>query len=120
MAERILEVAERHSRLAASASTSHASVHPTIQEQQLYPCHIQSVQELVPHDTPARRAFCQCILQQSAEDLTFTAKVTGLLTDESYFTRAGTTDTRKEHVWSEENPHAIRYHRQQRQISIKL
>jgi hypothetical protein len=32
------------------------------------------VEELVPHDAPARRAFRQWIFQQSAEDPTFTAK----------------------------------------------
>lgn len=30
-----------------------------LQEQQLYPSHIHSVQELVPHDVPARCSFCQ-------------------------------------------------------------
>jgi hypothetical protein len=46
----------------------------TLQEQQLYPYHIQSVQELEPHDAPARTVFCQLILQQLAEDPMFTAK----------------------------------------------
>lgn len=59
---------------AASTGTSHASVHHALQEHQLYPYHIQSMQELVLQDAPARRAFCQWILQHSAKDPTFIAK----------------------------------------------
>jgi hypothetical protein len=70
-------------------NTSHTSAYRTLQEQQLYPYHILSVQVLVPHDAPARRAFCQWILQQSAEGTTFTEKVS--FTDESCFTRTGIT-----------------------------
>jgi hypothetical protein len=39
-------------------------------------------------------------VQQSAEDPTFT--------NESRFTRAGISNTQREHVWSDENAHAIR------------
>jgi hypothetical protein len=69
----------------ARASTSQASVHRTLQEQQLYPHHNQPVQEFVPHDAPTRRAFCELVLLQSAEDSAFTANVSFM--DESYFTR---------------------------------
>jgi hypothetical protein len=40
-------------RLAAITGTSQASVHHT-QQEQFHPNHIHSVQELAPHDAPAR------------------------------------------------------------------
>jgi hypothetical protein len=80
-------------------------VHHTLQEQQLYSYQIQSVQELVPHDAAARRAFCQLILQQLVRDPMFPAEV--LFTDELCFPRTGITTIHREHVSSDENPHAI-------------
>jgi hypothetical protein len=90
----ILEVFERQPTmstgcLAARTGTSDASVQRTLHEQQLHPYHIQPVQELVPHDAPARRQICQWSLEQSTEEPTFTAKA--LFMDESWFSRAGIT-----------------------------
>jgi hypothetical protein len=95
-------------RFAAPTGNTLASVHHTSQEKRLYPNRFQSVQELVAHDEPARRPFCQWILQQSAEDLTFAAKV--LFKDESCFTRTGITKSHKEYVRSDENPCENRSH----------
>jgi hypothetical protein len=80
MEEQILEAAERQPtinirHLAAHTGTSHAFVHHKLQEQQLYPYHIRSVQELVQYTAPARHAFCQWILQQFAEDPMFVSKL---------------------------------------------
>jgi hypothetical protein len=93
----------------ARTGNSHASVYRALQEEQSYPYPIQTVQELVPHDAPARRAFCQWTFQQSAEEPTRTAKV--LVTDKSCFNRAEITNIHNEYVWSGGNPHEIRsYH----------
>jgi hypothetical protein len=57
----ILEV-RRHTTISTKCLAAHtlafSSVHCTLQEQQLYPYHVQSVQELVPYDAPAKT----CIL----------------------------------------------------------
>jgi hypothetical protein len=63
---------------------------------------------------PARRAFSERILQRSADDSTFTAKV--LFPDEPCFTKTGITNINTEHVWSHDNPHVIPSHCQQRQL----
>jgi hypothetical protein len=57
-------------------------------------------------------------MQQSAKDPTFTAK--GSFADKPYFIRAGITNIHNEHLWSDENPHAIRFHHQQRHFSVNL
>jgi hypothetical protein len=54
--------------LAAWKSTSYASVHHTLQEQQLYPYLMLSEQELITPDAPARCAFCQWTSQYLTED----------------------------------------------------
>jgi hypothetical protein len=60
--DQIFEVFERQPtistrRTAAHEDTSYPSAHVKLQEQQSYLYHIRSVQVLVPHDTPARRAL---------------------------------------------------------------
>jgi hypothetical protein len=118
----ILEVTERHPAistrsLAAWTGASHV-IRRTLQEQQLYAYYVQSVEEIISHDAPARCAFCQFILQQLARDRSFTTEV--LFTDESCLTRTGITDSHNEHVSSDENPDAIWSHHQQRQFYINL
>jgi hypothetical protein len=105
-------------RLAARTGASQASVHRTLQEQQLYPYCIQSIQESMPHDASPTSAFCRRILQQSAEDSTCTEEVS--LAEESCFTKIGITSIHNEHVRSDENYHTIRSYHQQRQFSKNL
>jgi hypothetical protein len=69
MEEQILEVIERQPAIRVrclldGTSTSHASVHATLKEQQFHPYHIQSMKELEPHNAPERRAFNKYILQK--------------------------------------------------------
>jgi hypothetical protein len=95
-------------RLVVREDTSQAAVLCTLREQQLCACHIQSLQELTAHDTPARYNLSYLFLQQSPEDLTCTAKV--LLAEETHFTTIGITRIYRLYVWSDKNPHAIRSH----------
>jgi hypothetical protein len=74
----------------SSPGVSHSFIHCTLQEQQLYPYNIQCVQELEPHDKPARSAVYQWILQQLTEDPTFTAKF--LFMDEQCLTMSWITN----------------------------
>jgi hypothetical protein len=86
-------------RLASGTGTSHTSLQHTLQEWQLYPCHIQTVQELVPHDEPARCAFCQwiCNSQLKVLCLQFTDWINHAL--------LGPRSSFKTDVWSDETPH---------------
>jgi hypothetical protein len=88
MEEQLFEVAERQSTTSTGdfaaftrKCNSHASAHCTLQEQRLYPYHVQPVQEC--HTMHSQDMHCQWILQQSTEDPTFTAKV--IFTDESFY-----------------------------------
>jgi hypothetical protein len=49
----------------------YASAHRALQEQQLYPYHIEIMQETLWHDASARRAVCQGILYQTFEASVF-------------------------------------------------
>jgi hypothetical protein len=60
-------------------------------------------------------AFCQHTLQQLADTPIFRTKV--LFTDELCFTRTG-INICNEHVWLDENPHAIKSLHHQGQFSI--
>jgi hypothetical protein len=57
-------------------------------------------------------------LQQSAKDPTFTAK--GSFAAKPYFIGTEITNIHNEHLWSDENSHAIRFHHQQQQYSVNL
>jgi hypothetical protein len=99
-------------------------VHFTLQ-QQLYLYQIQTLHELVAHNTLARRAFCHWILQQLASETTLTAKI--LLTDKLCFTRAGIINIHNEHIWSDQNSQVIlshhhhhHHHHHQQHFSINL
>jgi hypothetical protein len=89
---------------AARTGISHASVHRKLQEQQLYRCHVQTLQELVPHDAPARREFSNGFYDTQRSHVT----ARGLFPDELRFTRTGITNIHNGRMWSGENPHAIR------------
>jgi hypothetical protein len=109
--KRILEVIERQPtvstrRLASRTCISVPSVRCELQEDQLHIYHIESMQELVPHDASARYAFCKLIFQRSAKDPSFTEKRS--FTSELCFTRTGITNIHNEHVLSDENSYAIR------------
>ncbi|KAF2901301.1 hypothetical protein ILUMI_04879 [Ignelater luminosus] len=77
-------------------------VHKVIKEQLLRPYHIQSVQELLSIDPDACLTFCQII----PKDINFHNKT--LFTDEACFTRKGIINVHNEHVYADENQHAIR------------
>lgn len=67
-------------------------------------------------DASARRAYFQWVMQQSAENTTFTAKVQ--FTYKPCFTRTGVTRIHNEYAWLDENVLEIRSHLQKRQFFI--
>jgi hypothetical protein len=108
--QQVLQVVEREPTLStrllvARVGTSHASGDRTLREEQLYHYHIQSVQELVPHDAPARRVF-----SQRSESFFFRILLN----------RTGITNIHNHHAWSDQNPQAIRFHHQRRELSVNL
>ncbi|KAJ8940238.1 hypothetical protein NQ318_016694, partial [Aromia moschata] len=74
--------------------------------------------QLLPHDLAARLQLSQIIQQYRADDMDFHKKI--LFTDESCFTRRGITNLHNEHVYADENPHAIRAKSSQREFSINV
>ncbi|KAJ8957270.1 hypothetical protein NQ318_007834 [Aromia moschata] len=54
---------------------SKSTINRVFTEQLIRPCHIQPVQELLPHDLPARLQFSQIIQQYRADDMDFHKKI---------------------------------------------
>ncbi|KAJ8951360.1 hypothetical protein NQ318_009296 [Aromia moschata] len=74
--------------------------------------------QLLPHNLTARLQFSQIIQQYRADHMDFHKKI--LFTDESCFTRYGITNLHNQHVYADENPHAIRAKSFQREFNINV
>lgn len=105
-------------QLAQQLSLSYSTIWKVLREQQLYPYHLQCVQALTPMDYPARIAFCQWFLEKCAAKPNFCAFV--IFTDEAQFTRDGINNIHNQHVWGNENPHAIIQSRHQQRFSLNI
>jgi hypothetical protein len=121
--EAILDIAEENSGVSTRQLTSQAGISRdvvmrTLQEQLLYPYHIQRVQALVPEDYPKRTEFCQWFQHQQDRNELFSRNI--LACDESLFTRDGIMNYHNAHVWADANPHVIRQGRFQSRFSINL
>ncbi|CAH1987749.1 unnamed protein product [Acanthoscelides obtectus] len=92
--------------VAREVQVSKTKVWQTLRDEGLYPFHVQRVQALQPDDFPARVRFCQWLLHQHDNNPDFLKCI--LVTDESTFTRNGVNNFRNTHVWSVENPQAVR------------
>ncbi|KAJ8936920.1 hypothetical protein NQ318_012541 [Aromia moschata] len=97
---------------------SKSTINRVLTEQLICPFHIQTVQELLPHDLAARLQFSHIIQQYRADDMDFHKKI--LFTDESCFTRRGIANLHNQHVYADENPHAIRAKSFQREFNINV
>lgn len=105
-------------RLSAATLLSRASIHRTIQKENLYPYHFTPVQSLIPVDYPARLQFSRFLLNKHNDDPTFLKKI--LFTDEATFTRRGIFNWRNSHSWELENPHLPRVTHFQHEFSINV
>lgn len=119
----ILEIVEEEPnissrRLALRVGVSASTVWRTLHEQGLHPYHVQRVQALQPGDPIRRIAFCQWFLQKLEQEPNFLNNL--LMTDEAGFTREGIFNSRNTHVWSDENPHAIRERGFQQHFSLNV
>lgn len=105
-------------KIASNLNVSHQTVWRILKEQQLYPYHIQRVQALLPRDFPDRVGFCQWYLQKVAENPNFDKQI--LFTDEANFSRNSIQNFHNNHLWAEENPHAVTETHFQHQFSVNV
>lgn len=84
----------------------------------LYPYHIQRVQALLPRDFPLRIAFSRWYLQKVAQNPLFESQI--LFTDEANFSRNAIQNFHNNHIWADENPHAITESHFQEQFSLNV
>lgn len=80
--------------------------------------HLQYVQGLHPGDEERRVNFCRWVLNSIENNRDFLSNI--LWTDESCFTRRGIVNFHNQHVWSQENPHALRPRNFQREFSVNV
>lgn len=105
-------------RLSLQLEVSPFVVWNTLHEQGLYPYHLQQVQTLKEDDFPRRRAFCNWVLQKNVDDPNFIHNL--MCTDEATFTKDGIFNMHNTHVWSDENPHAVREMHSQNRFSLNV
>lgn len=82
------------------------------------PFHFQPVQNLLPTDAAKRILFCNWILDNCRENPNFPKQI--LWTDEASFTRRGVFNHHNLHIWSQENPRAIRPQNFQHEFSLNI
>lgn len=92
-------------------------VSQVILEADLYPFHLQTVQELRPQDFRARRQFCRWLIRKIEEDPNFLRRT--VWTDEGRIERLGLYNSHNQHIYAVENPHARIVHHHQVCFSIE-
>lgn len=105
-------------KLSAQFNLSKTNVHNILQEQLLYPFHIQKVHAMDVEDYPARLAYARWFLDTQRNDNAFVGKV--LFTDEAGFTRDGVINSHNLHLWADENPHGIVETKNQRRFCVNV
>lgn len=96
---------------------SHMAVWNMIHRNGLYPYHLQRVQALTDGDFVRRLEFCHWYQNQNQHgDLA--ARI--IFTDESQFTRDGINNFHNQHIYSADNPHAIRETNFQERFSLNV
>lgn len=92
--------------VARDLGTYHLRVWKILKEDGQHTYHYQRVQSHMPSDYEPRRIYCSWVLNKIQEDPDFLRNV--LFTDECSFERTGVFNSRNEHVWALENPHAMK------------
>jgi len=121
--EQVLNLVEEHPEISIRRVATREGVAPKaiwrlFHEQLLYPWHLQRVHALERTDYLPRLNFCEWFVRQVIENPAFALLI--LFTDESCFTRDGIINVHNQHVWAEENPHAIVVTNNQRQFSVNV
>lgn len=105
-------------RIAATTGISPSVVWRILNQNNMHPYHRQRVQELLPRDFPARLIFSQSVIDRIMVNPHFLKNI--LFTDEAAFTNDGVFNQHNSHLWSEENPNAIRIRGSQYKFSINI
>lgn len=105
-------------RIAAQEDIGHSTVWEVLNEQLLYPFHIQNVQALSCEDALTRLHMCNQILEKYEENNQLFNVI--LFTDEAGFNQDGVTNSHNSHVWSDENPHMYAETKHQRRFSLNV
>lgn len=121
--EAVLNTVEEHPetstrKIAGTLNISHVLVWKILIDNLLYPYHIQRVQALLPRDFPVRINFCQWFLRKLAENPLFDHRI--LFTDEANFSRNAIRNFHNNHLWADENPHAVMETHYQEQFSVNV
>ncbi|KAJ8939148.1 hypothetical protein NQ318_010903 [Aromia moschata] len=105
-------------RIGAEMEISKDVVHRTLKEQLPHPYHKTPVQDLLIQDPGSRIIFCWAVNTQRQLNENFANMI--LFTDEACFTRRGITNFHNEHVYADENPHAIKVRHFQHEFRINV
>ncbi|VVC41319.1 Hypothetical protein CINCED_3A018618 [Cinara cedri] len=89
-----------------------------LNDNNLHPYHRQREQELLPRDNIAKLNFATDMINRRTENPNYFSNI--LFTDEAGFTKDGIFNQHSSHVWTEENPHAIRIGGSQYKFSINI
>ena len=101
-------------RLSSRLGFPRTTVWRTLRKEGLHPYHLNKAQHLKPEDYEKRLSFCQW-LEEQPQLCPYI-----LYTDESTFTRDGTTNLHNEHWWAEENPHKLVQCNFQERFSVSI
>lgn len=105
-------------KIGFNLNISHFLVWKILHDFLLYPYHVQRVQSLLPRDFPLRINFCQWFLEMVAQNPLFDSEI--MFTDEANFSRNAIRNFHNNHIWAEENPHAIVECNHQQQFSVNV
>lgn len=97
-------------RIAIRLGLSKWTVWQILKRQGLHPFHFRRVQDLIE--------FSSWILREERSNPNFLKRI--MWTDEATFTRSGYTNHRNEHLWLQENPHAVRPSSFQHKFSVNV
>lgn len=105
-------------KIGLNVNVSSSTVFRILKNNLLYPYHIQRVQALLPTDFPLRVNLCHWMQQKIGENPQFLGQI--LFTDEAKFSREAIINFHNNHIWADENPHAILEGRHQHQFSLNV
>lgn len=105
-------------QIALMLNISKWTVWRILKREGLHPYHFRRVQDVREPDYAVRASFCSWLSGRIRRYPTFHKSV--MWTDEATFTRAGITNHRNQHLWMQENPHAVRPSKFQHEFSVNV
>jgi hypothetical protein len=105
-------------KISQTLNVNHMTVWQILKDQLLYPYHVQRVQALLLRDFQPRIDFAQWLQGKVEQFPQFISSI--LFTDEASFSRNGIMNFHNNHIWADENPHAITETRFQDRFSFNV